>query len=343
VVTNTKPETSHLNCEFLNKNEAWIELKLILLKHFLPEHSQRIQVVISQIQTLKEKLKTLHRHLFNPGGLYLSLDTRVPEVAISCYEDLQMAEEDFNEYSQMFHAMINEHPLLASYSNIFVILYLSLKELSKRTREVTYTWRIYTKMLDMIIAKIIRDLTLNMKNRETENDTESRQGSKNHSTSSADRKAKQKEFTIDEDFFHSVIMPGIYNALVSGIRQEYVPLFNLIFSLEIARKKSTISDEEKSWFEDRFFRFERPWEWRLNHSKSPSTLSSFVKQDSTEKLQFTHYLELKKSLLKLYPDLRKFFEALELRINPKDCSMKQLSTMLYKKFFRKECDEESIK
>jgi hypothetical protein len=46
VVTNTKPETSHLNCEFLNKNEAWIELKLILLKHFLPEHSQRIQVVI---------------------------------------------------------------------------------------------------------------------------------------------------------------------------------------------------------------------------------------------------------------------------------------------------------
>jgi deoxyadenosine/deoxycytidine kinase len=114
----------------------------------------------------------------------------VPEVAISCYEDLQMAEEDFNEYSQMFHAMINEHPLLASYSNIFVILYLSLKELSKRTREVTYTWRVYTKMLDMIIAKIIRDLTLNMKNRETKNDTESRQGSKNHSTSSAERKAK---------------------------------------------------------------------------------------------------------------------------------------------------------
>ena len=110
-------------------------------------------------------------------------------------------------------------------------------------------------MLDMIIAKIIRDLTLNMKNRETENDTESREGSKNHSASSADQKAKQKEFTIDEDFFHSVIMPGIYNALVSGIRQEYVPLFNLIFRLEIARKKSTISDEEKSWFEDRFFRF----------------------------------------------------------------------------------------
>lgn len=55
------------------------------------------------------------------------------EDAIEAYEELRMAEEEFNEYSQMFHQMINEHPLLASYSNIFVILYLSLKELSKRT------------------------------------------------------------------------------------------------------------------------------------------------------------------------------------------------------------------
>lgn len=63
--------------------------------------------------------------------------------------------------------MINEHPLLASYSNIFLILFLSLKELSKRTRDATYTWKIYLKMLDMIIAKIIRDLTMNMKNRDS--------------------------------------------------------------------------------------------------------------------------------------------------------------------------------
>jgi len=167
--------------------------------------------------------------------------------------------------------MINEHPLLASYSNIFVILYLSLKELSKRTKEMTYTWRIYTKMLDMIIAKIIRDLTLNMKNRESDHDSESRHHSKDQSMTSTDKKQKQqKEFTIDEDFFHSVIMPGIYNALMSGLRQEYVPLFNLIFSLEIARKKASITDDEKDWFENRFYQIENCWEWRLNHSKSIS-------------------------------------------------------------------------
>jgi hypothetical protein len=56
--------------------------------------------------------------------------------------------------------------LLASYSNIFVILFASLKELSKFTEEITYSWKVYTKILDMIIAKIIRDLTMNFKNKE---------------------------------------------------------------------------------------------------------------------------------------------------------------------------------
>ena len=39
-------------------------------------------------------------------------------------------------------------------------LFFALKELSKFTEEVTYSWRIYTKIIDMIIAKIIRDLTM---------------------------------------------------------------------------------------------------------------------------------------------------------------------------------------
>jgi len=41
-----------------------------------------------------------------------------------------------------------------------VQLFFALKELSKFTEEVTYSWRIYTKIIDMIISKIIRDLTM---------------------------------------------------------------------------------------------------------------------------------------------------------------------------------------
>ena len=66
-------------------------------------------------------------------------------------------------------------------------------------------------------------------------------------------KKRDKEFTIDEDFFHSVIMPGIYTTVVAGIRQEYVPLFNLLFSLEISLKKTTINEMEKAFFIKHFF------------------------------------------------------------------------------------------
>ena len=64
--------------------------------------------------------------------------------------------------------MINEHPLLASYSNILVILYSALKSLTRLTGEVTYSWKVYMKLIDMIIAKIIRDLTMNLKNENNE-------------------------------------------------------------------------------------------------------------------------------------------------------------------------------
>ena len=89
------------------------------------------------------------------------------------------------------------------------------------------------KIVDMIIAKIIRDLTMNLKNKESngEDDGDEEQPKK-----------KEKEFTIDEEFFHSVIMPNIYSTIVSSIKQEHIPLFHLLFALEIAMKKTTVSE-----------------------------------------------------------------------------------------------------
>jgi hypothetical protein len=59
---------------------------------------------------------------------------------------------------------------------------------------------------------------------------------------------REKEFTIDEDFFHSVIMPGVHSTLVVGLKQEHVPLFNLVFAMEIAIKKGTITEAERNHF-----------------------------------------------------------------------------------------------
>ena len=63
-------------------------------------------------------------------------------------------------------------------------------------------------MIDMIIQKIIRDLTMNLKNKDKGGDSDQ----------SGEGGPISREFTIDEDFFHSVIVPSIYSTIVAGIR-----------------------------------------------------------------------------------------------------------------------------
>jgi len=87
---------------------------------------------------------------------------------------------------------------------------------------------------------------MNLKNKEQENESEMEEEGKNGGNEGGRakdgrKKKKDKEFTIDEEFFHSVIMPSIYSTIVSGIKQDHVPLFNLLFALEIALKKTTVS------------------------------------------------------------------------------------------------------
>jgi len=49
-------------------------------------------------------------------------DHKALEEVRECYSDIKQLDEDYQQYNQAFHNLINEHPLLASYSNIFVIV-----------------------------------------------------------------------------------------------------------------------------------------------------------------------------------------------------------------------------
>ena len=71
-------------------------------------------------------------------------------------------------------------------------------------------------------------------------------------------------------------MPGIYTTIVSGVRQEFVPLFNLLFSLEISLKKTSITEREKSFFIEHFFAICNSYDWRLNAHKPSAVPSGFV-------------------------------------------------------------------
>jgi hypothetical protein len=258
----------------INKNEAWIEIKEVLLKHFLPDNHSKLVLIRQQLVKLKETISNLETEYEN------SLLARSDEAHMldrinyirKVNERLRSAHEEYHSYNTAFHGIINEHPLLASYSNIFVILFASLKELSKMTGEVTYSWKIYMKLLDMIIAKIIRDLTMNLKQKEEESDSEEEgEGDEVEDMHYSDRpkrkkkrseKKKEREFTIDEEFFHSVIMPSIYSTVVAGLKQENIALFNLIFALEIALKKTTMTPEDKAFFLGNMLKLPNYKDWR---------------------------------------------------------------------------------
>lgn len=78
---------------------------------------------------------------------------------------------------------------------------------------------------------------MNLKKDEDEDDSEEDRDMNYSERPWKKDKKKEREFTIDEEFFHSVIMPSIYSTIVAGIKQENISLFNLIFALEIALKK----------------------------------------------------------------------------------------------------------
>jgi hypothetical protein len=50
-----------VNASHMNKNEAWIEIKKIFLKYFLPENYQRLNDASCAISALKEKIIKLEK------------------------------------------------------------------------------------------------------------------------------------------------------------------------------------------------------------------------------------------------------------------------------------------
>lgn len=62
-------------------------------------------------------------------------------------------------------------------------------------------------------------------------------------------------------------MPGIYHTIVAGLRQEHIAMFNIIFSIEIALKKGSISEGEKVFFFTQLKSINNYFDWRLNIHK----------------------------------------------------------------------------
>lgn len=198
-------ERDFVSCCELNKNETWIDVKLVFLKHFLNESYVRLVETREKVVRFKEMIIDLERE-FESLILATPIDTLNSsspdrETLREKIDEIRFIQEEFQLSNAIFHEMINEHPLLASYANIFVILYTSMKMYSKLTEEPTYSWRVYLKIIDLMIGKIMRDLSLNQQE-ESEEEGEGEVKEAYSADQKPKKRRKQREFTVDEDFFH---------------------------------------------------------------------------------------------------------------------------------------------
>ena len=79
-------------------------------------------------------------------------------------------------------------------------------------------------------------------------------------------------------------------------------------------KKGTISSNEKSFFLVNFTQIKNFYDWRLNIHKPSTIPSGFANSNDDQRIKINQYNELKKEILKIYPDTRKFFETIEIKI-----------------------------
>lgn len=120
----------------LGTNSAWIDIKELMLKHFLPEECQALKDVKDKILRL-ERHRSQIRKNFENAFLIASQETlqKISEYSLlkQSVEDIRYFEDEKKTLNETFQRVLSSRPLLSSYSNVITIMYLSLKKLSKMT------------------------------------------------------------------------------------------------------------------------------------------------------------------------------------------------------------------
>jgi hypothetical protein len=97
----------------------------------------------------------------------------------------------------------------------------------------------------------------------------------------------------------------------------------LIFSFEISLKKGSISADEKQFFFSRFYKIPLCFEWRLksdtNNNQNEERSGFIVGNKLSQMVALKEYQEVRRDLLKLYPDARRVLDIFEIKAIKDGC------------------------
>ena len=144
-------------------------------------------------------------------------------------------------------------------------MYLALKKLSQITGELTYTWDLFLSIIDEIMDKTLRELTAKLQAQAAQEsnhksstsiiiDSQGRLAVRSTKqlgkspSSQGGESADYVDFTLDEEFFSTQVIPQVHSVLTSSIKVQLVHLYNLILAIKLAYKKKEISEGEIEYF-----------------------------------------------------------------------------------------------
>ena len=152
-----------------------MEIKEILLKHFIPENYQllkQIQTNLKGYESKKHELNKTFESEFQRSDEDTLQSKSEYNALKASIESIMQANEEKGNYKQEMEVLINQYSLLSTYSEVLVLMFQSLKSVSKLMHEVTYSWQQFKDILDSVVAKIVKDLSANVIKRQKKREEE---------------------------------------------------------------------------------------------------------------------------------------------------------------------------
>jgi hypothetical protein len=239
-----------------------------MLKHFLPEECVRLKAIRAKVASLESRKTEINKN-FESAFLLANTETlkNLGEYSIlkQSVEEIKLFNVDKKVLLETYQATLSEHPLLSSYANVISAMYLALKKLSQITGELTYTWDLFLSIIDEIMDKTLRELTAKLQAQAAQEsnhksstsiiiDSQGRLAVRSTKqlgkspSSQGGESADYVDFTLDEEFFSTQVIPQVHSVLTSSIKVQLVHLYNLILAIKLAYKKKEISEGEIEYF-----------------------------------------------------------------------------------------------
>lgn len=141
-------------------NDAWIEMKKAFWTSFIPQDFEKYKETVEWCLEIENTQK---RYLEEFTGMVVREQTNPnQEQLYGTYKDIlegyEIAKHNAKEIAMTYETLVNSRPLLSSYSNILIIVYISYKQYANIIGREVYSWKAYLSIIRMIIKKLLRDV-----------------------------------------------------------------------------------------------------------------------------------------------------------------------------------------